>query len=47
MFTLTVWDHETFFLKPVIEGHFKGTMGGPLKLRTILGAPMLYIGKNR
>jgi len=40
MFNLTVWDHETFFVKPVIEGHFKGTMVGPLILRTILGAPV-------
>jgi hypothetical protein len=32
-----MWDHEKI-LKPAIEGQLKGTIGGPLKLRTILGA---------
>jgi hypothetical protein len=35
---ITMWDHEKI-LKPAVEGQLKETIGGPLKLRTILWAP--------
>jgi len=34
---------QFLFVLPVIEGHFKGIMGAPLKIGTILGAPQNII----
>ena len=34
----TMWDHAKI-LKPALKSQLKGTIGGPLKLRTMLGAP--------
>jgi len=33
-----MWDHAKI-LKLALKGRLKGTIGGPLKLRTILEAP--------